>query len=232
MIKLGDIDLYCERLVPGFWGEPLNALSNAAFVIAAVFAWRLARRMGQTDLVTSGLIILSGAIGLGSFLFHTLANSWAELADVVPIWSFVALYVIVIIYRASAGNVFKTIRIVAITSICIGLVFWLTGDDITTGPDTAPAILNGSLQYLPAIIALSIFAVLTHIRRLPARHLVTAAALTFLGSVVFRTVDLAICETLPIGSHFVWHLLNGTMVGLLLAVLILHFPVGNSRTAD
>lgn len=27
----GYLDLYCERLIPGFWGEPLNAVSNAAF---------------------------------------------------------------------------------------------------------------------------------------------------------------------------------------------------------
>lgn len=25
------IDIYCERLGPGLWAEPLNALTNAAF---------------------------------------------------------------------------------------------------------------------------------------------------------------------------------------------------------
>ncbi len=37
------LDQYCERTAPAFWAEPVNALSNAAFVIAAVallFAWR------------------------------------------------------------------------------------------------------------------------------------------------------------------------------------------------
>ena len=29
------LNLYCERLGPGLWAEPLNAVSNAAFFIAA-----------------------------------------------------------------------------------------------------------------------------------------------------------------------------------------------------
>jgi hypothetical protein len=37
------IDLYCERADPSFWAEPVNALSNCAFLIAAAAAfaqWR------------------------------------------------------------------------------------------------------------------------------------------------------------------------------------------------
>lgn len=224
MTKFHDIDLYCERVAPGFWEEPLNALSNVAFVIAALVVWRLARRLGQTDWITSGLILLGGLIGVGSFLFHTHADSGSELADVVPIWSFVGLYIIVIIYRATLGNWIKTGRIVAITSVFVALGFWLTGDAITTDGTVPPKVLNGSLQYLPAVIALCVFALITQLRKHPARYLVSAAAVTFVASVVFRTVDLAICNLVPIGSHFVWHLLNGTMVGLLLTVLVVHFP--------
>jgi hypothetical protein len=36
------IDAYCERLGPGLWAEPLNALTNLAFIVAALIcAWRL-----------------------------------------------------------------------------------------------------------------------------------------------------------------------------------------------
>lgn len=38
------------------------------------------------------LIALAGSIGIGSFLFHTIATRWAELADTVPIWSFAAVF--------------------------------------------------------------------------------------------------------------------------------------------
>ena len=33
------LDLYCERLGPGLLAEPLNAVTNGAFLVAA---WRLA----------------------------------------------------------------------------------------------------------------------------------------------------------------------------------------------
>ena len=34
------VDGYCERTGPGYWSEPLNALSNAAFLVAAWASWR------------------------------------------------------------------------------------------------------------------------------------------------------------------------------------------------
>ena len=47
------IDLYCERVTVSFWAEPLNALSNIAFLIAAYAALDLWRREGKNDPVTA-----------------------------------------------------------------------------------------------------------------------------------------------------------------------------------
>ena len=33
------IDSYCERLGPDYWAEPVNALTNLAFVLAAALLW-------------------------------------------------------------------------------------------------------------------------------------------------------------------------------------------------
>jgi hypothetical protein len=35
------IDAYCERLGPGLWAEPLNAVTNLAFIVAAVICLRV-----------------------------------------------------------------------------------------------------------------------------------------------------------------------------------------------
>jgi hypothetical protein len=76
---------YCERgLDPAFWAEPLNALSNAAFLIAAWWAWRTWRQSLQAGQAELGLVALLAVIGAGSFLFHTFATRWAALADVIP----------------------------------------------------------------------------------------------------------------------------------------------------
>ena len=82
---------YCERgLDPGFWAEPLNAVSNLAILVVAV---AMASRLNQLppDLphrrraALTIMLLLVAAISVGSFLFHTLATRWAEIADVLQI---------------------------------------------------------------------------------------------------------------------------------------------------
>ena len=219
------IDLYCERTGPGFWNEPLNAVSNGAFLVAAAWGWADARRRGGPDLAEAVLIVLAALIGVGSFLFHTIPNGWTELADVIPIWSFVACYVLVTIHRMSGGSLAETARIAGIVLAITAAVFWFTSEDVTTDTDAVTVgPLNGSLQYLPALLALAVFAVVSWWQRHPARTYVAGAALTFAVSLGFRTIDLAICPSVAIGSHFLWHLLNGLMIGLLLSAMIRHMP--------
>lgn len=87
------IDIYCERMDGSFWAEPLNAVSNAFFILAAFWAWRLARQQGVSDLRIMALVIILTAIGVGSFLFHTLATGWAQMADVIPILIFQIVFI-------------------------------------------------------------------------------------------------------------------------------------------
>ena len=79
------IDQYCERLDPSFWAEPVNALTNVAFIVAAAMALLEWRRAGGRDRPVLALIVVVFAIGLGSFAFHTLATRGARLLDVIPI---------------------------------------------------------------------------------------------------------------------------------------------------
>ncbi|MEI9902334.1 MAG: ceramidase domain-containing protein [Hyphomicrobium sp.] len=86
---------YCERGGdPGFWAEPLNAISNGAFVLAGLVAgWQLARsQRSDTAWFEWLLIALSIAIGVGSFMFHTYATVWAIPFDTVPISLFMLAY--------------------------------------------------------------------------------------------------------------------------------------------
>ena len=81
---------YCERGGPGLWAEPLNAVSNAAFLVAAWAGWRLARE--RRDRGGQALALILAAIGIGSTLFHTVAQVWAGLVDVLPIQIFILVY--------------------------------------------------------------------------------------------------------------------------------------------
>src|ERR671918_2585123 len=87
-LAVEQFDEYCERVGFALLAEPINALSNLAFIVAAWAAWRLAKR---TDTLPTGvkvLIGLAGATAIGSMLWHTLANTWSLLLDVIPIVAF------------------------------------------------------------------------------------------------------------------------------------------------
>src|SRR3972149_2257051 len=86
------IDLYCERLGPSFWAEPVNALTNVAFFVAAWAAFRLWQREGNGDHAILALILVVAAVGLGSLAFHTRATRGAMLLDGVPIRGFLYRY--------------------------------------------------------------------------------------------------------------------------------------------
>lgn len=215
------IDIYCERVEPSFWAEPLNAISNMAFFVAAAWGAYSARKEKITNPAVWFLIFLTFCIGTGSFLFHTHATVWAAIADTLPIWTFVGTYTLVCIWLVGwtastrlAIGVFLLIALVAVL---------LLGNDSPAEPNAAaqaPSRFNGSEQYLPAIIAMVFFSAVTMISKHPIRYWFLAATLTFFMALGFRTFDMAICDAFPYGTHYLWHILNGLMIGLLLQALI------------
>lgn len=216
------VDIYCERLGPGLWAEPVNALTNLSFLLAAGLAAGTANRRG-TDPMGWLLIAMAALIGLGSGLFHTFATRWAELADTLPIWSFVALYVLAVVSRLRPRPLHPaTIGAVALAALAT-IAFLATGEGTPPAmPAPMPAAdpLNGSLQYAPAVLALAILAERMLRARHPQRFWLVGAALAFLLSLIFRTLDRDLCTAFPLGTHFLWHLLNGLMVGLLLQLYL------------
>jgi len=200
---------YCERIDPGYWSEPVNALTNAAFVIAAIWAWRLATRAG--DVGAQALALILGVIGIGSYLFHTHAQVWSLLADVVPIQLFILAY----IYLATArffglgawGGLLAVVIFVPYASFTARGIGTLVGD------------LNGSISYVPVPILIAGYAaVLWRRRPETARGLAIGAGILAV-SIAFRSLDQEVCEGFPLGTHFMWHILNAVMLGWMIRVM-------------
>jgi hypothetical protein len=40
-------------------------------------------------------------------------------------------------------------------------------------------------------------------------------------SLIFRSIDMAVCPELPLGTHFLWHLLNAVVLYLLLRAALI-----------
>jgi hypothetical protein len=213
------VNSYCERTDAGYWSEPVNALTNAGFLVAAVLCWRLAAvRRDRGAQALSGVLFL---IGIGSYLFHTHAQVWAMTADVAPIQVFILAYVYLATVRffvlpawAGALAVVLFMPYAALVGRVIGAAF---------GP------LNGSVGYMPVPILIAGYAAALW-RRAPAtaRGLLAGAGLLAL-SLVFRTVDEAACGAFPLGTHFLWHLLNAAMLGWMILVLVRHGAAAERR---
>jgi hypothetical protein len=181
--------------------EPFNTFSNIAFVMAAWAAWVLARRRGGPPAGVAVLIGLALAIGAGSALLHLFAAPWARVADVAPIVAFQVVFLW--LWLRTGRSLRHTLGLVAMFSLA------------TLASGLLPAVLNGSLFYLPPLVALAALG----IGALPRGGLLIASGMLAAG-LVFRTLDPRLCGVFPHGSHFLWHLLNGGVVYLAIAALV------------
>ncbi len=185
------VDGYCERVAPGLWGEPLNDLSNLAFLVAAVLVWRLA----AGDRVGRLLAVLIGLVFVASSVFHLLATRWAGAADSGAILVFVLVSAVVFV-REYWSRRWAWVAVPGFLALTVVTV-----------------VLGGGL-YLSALIGLGVFAALLAVKRDTAwTHFAVAGAI-FALSLSLRTLDRDVCDYVPVGTHFLWHLLNGLVLYL------------------
>jgi hypothetical protein len=219
------IDLYCERTGPELWSEPANAVTNLAFFLAAWAAVRIGRRMGRLDAESWTLIALVTAVGIGSTLFHTFGTRWASAADTTPILLFILAYLGLALRRWFGA------RRAEAAAVVVAFPFFAAGLAAASAGALPPA-MQGVPPYIGAFAALAACAFLLVLRRHPAAPWLGAAALIFAASLTARTLDLPTCAaTGGWGAHWLWHVLNGALLGTLLhAWLRLGAPVARAWT--
>lgn len=211
-MALGDfVDLYCERTGPGFWAEPVNALTNLAYVVGAALAWRAVRRSAASPPASlQWLPPALAAVGVFSFLFHTLATMWAAIADQLVILLFGCLFLYAFI-RHVAGGAAPPALVVA---VLFGVVSYLTPRLLP------PGWLNRSGGYLPYLLGLLAMAGWLGVRRHAGAPAFGGAIGLFCLALALRTADQAWCSNFPLGTHFLWHLLTGAMLTLLTLTIL------------
>lgn len=202
------IDIYCERLEPGLWAEPINAITNAAFFVAAFMVFLLARKENALNAQTGMLIFFVLAIGTGSTLFHTHATMWAQLSDSIPILFYQIAF---LIFYANGVLKFSKLQ-----TVLFFLAFSMTIIGIYQLPHHW---LNGSIGYAPALIFLLLLAGIHYIQSKQKEadmpegvKLLGLACITFIISLTFRSIDMQLCDAIPFGTHFLWHIFNGLVL--------------------
>jgi len=204
-------DNYCERLDLTFWSEPLNAVTNASFLIAAYIMWR--RTRGANLILADILCIVLACIGIGSFLFHTFATNWAALADVAPIGIFILVYLYAVNLHVigwhGPGSFVGTLAFAPYAFIMVPLFDALPFFRISDFYWTVPLLL---VLYYPFVRP-----------KYPetARGMLIGAGI-LATSITLRSLDMPLCDAFPIGTHIFWHILNGVMLGWMIEVYRRH----------
>lgn len=203
------IDAYCERLGPAYWAEPINAVTNAAFLIAAAVMWGRSRGLPVARLLCAILAV----IGVGSFLFHTHATAWAAMADTLPIAVFILVYL------------FATNRDIVrwpLWAALLGTIAFFPYAALATPVfDALPFFTISSFYWCVPLLIIGYAAALHSRHPATARGLALGAAILTL-SLVFRSLDDPLCPHVPTGTHFMWHILNAVMLGWMIEVYRRH----------
>ncbi len=203
------IDGYCERIDASFWSEPLNAVTNVVFLMAAI--WVLRRK--ELNNKARALAFLLGMIGIASFLFHSVATAWAGALDALFILLFTLLYIF-IASEDFLGLSRRSALVVTLGYFPLSVVVeWLT----------LPLSFLGSTRiYIPILVLITLYSLILY-KKFPylSRGLAMGALLLTI-SMFARSVDLPLCETIPIGTHFLWHVINAIMLAWMIEVYRRH----------
>ncbi len=209
------IDAYCERTDFSFWAEPVNALTNVAFLIAAVVIWPRTKDVALGRVLAVVLFV----IGLGSFAFHTTATRWGSMVDTLPIVGFILLYIFVATRDYFGLETWK--------SVLVTLLFFPYA--VATVPLFSQLGLASSSAYAPVPLLIFIYAYLLRTRAPQTARGLTIGALILCLSIFMRWLDEPICAGFPLGTHFLWHIFNAIMLGWMIHVYVTHMLEGRAQ---
>ena len=209
------IDIYCERLDIVIWAEPINAVTNVAFILASIFMWLRCKNLVEGRVLS----FLLFSIGCGSFLFHTFAQTWAAILDVTAILIFILTYIFVANRRFLAQSKMFSL---------IGVILFFPYHLLLASILSNIQFLGSSVQYIPVAILIFIYSGLLRKSEPNLSNGLFIGASILCLSIVSRTIDEPLCSILSVGTHFVWHILNAIMLSWMIEILRRHMLAGYS----
>ena len=209
------IDIYCERLDIGIWAEPINAVTNVAFILASIFMWLRCKNLLEGRVLS----FLLFSIGCGSFLFHTFAQTWAAILDVAAILIFILTYIFIANRSFLAWS-----KMVSL----IGVILFFPYQVLLANILSNIQFFGSSVQYIPVAILIFIYSGLLRKTQPNLSRGLLIGAIILCLSIVFRIIDEPLCSVLSVGTHFVWHILNAIMLSWMIEILRRHLLAGYS----
>ena len=194
---------YCERNSIETFAEPINAISNVAFVLCGIIFF-LRKGMIKNPLPYSVIFI-----GLSSFLFHYIPIRFFSTLDVFSILVFVVLYNTLLTKKILNYTYFKS----ALSSFILILLSFLLGILLSKTIISTSSFYLGLLSYMIYIAFL--------LKKVSNIKYFLIAIILFSISLIFRSVDIYLCDFISFGTQFVGHILKSLVIYFLILFLFL-----------
>lgn len=192
---------YAETVMGRFPVEPFNTYSNLIFLAIIIYFVILTRCSYKTSpfIVSSLPVLLIGYIG-GTVYHATRSHNLWLIMDFMPIMilSFAAAVFLwrVILHRLSLSILAAILPVFIFGALRTVLPF-----------DKSVKIMLG---YSTLGLTILLPAILVSARRgYSGILLILGTAISFFCAVFFRQIDKELLLYLPMGTHFIWHLLGG-----------------------
>lgn len=200
---------YCERSSSGFFAEPLNAISNIAFIFAGFGIYKLLTKNKIRKIEYKVILLLILLIGVGSFLWHTIRNPYTLLLDAIP----VALIVALITYILLSKLIEKKLFALLIVALLLAGRFFISSFAPT---DSISSLIRNGINAIVFLVL--IIWTFKKYGKVAFEGLIVLVI--YLLAITMRTVDLEVCSTFSMGTHFLWHIFNALAVYLAVRFLM------------
>jgi len=188
--------VYCETALNWlgpFPAEPVNAITSFVPVVLGMLALHHLVRGKHRSRVAYTLAVLTIVTGLGSVAWHATRSQLALNVDAL---AGVAYFIVIAFFwLACVGNRWIA---VAVSASFVGMVFLV------------PRVEGFFVVFLAAVVVVAVgLVVATRYRNRPAFPFAAVAVGAALLAATFRTLDSRVCDVIPVGTHFLWHVLLG-----------------------
>lgn len=192
------ITQYCERAGNGLLSEPFNLLSSLAIFVSTYFVYILLKKHSIKSFHYWFLFILLVLVGIGSLLWHSFRNPIALALDAIPIYIFFFTFLYLLLARLTKSKLKVLVLLIGFFAIQV------------LASNFFPTFLNGTIHHvINGTFSLCLLVWLYQRFKNLNRYLLSAFLLYVLA-IIFRSIDNSICSIFPIGTHFLWHILNAT----------------------
>lgn len=202
------ISQYCERAGAGFFSEPFNVISSLAILVSAYFIYKFLKKQAIKSFRYWFLFLLLVIVGFGSILWHSFRHPLVLALDAIPIYIFFFTFLYLLLKRLTESTIGALVLLISFFVVQVLASYFF------------PDFINGTVRHVIfATFSLSLIIWVYRKFKNLNRHLL-AAFLLYVLAIIFRLIDNSVCSIFPIGTHFLWHILNAAVAYFAIRALL------------